>query len=927
MIRVKNLSKTYEGEKNPTIKNVSFMLKDTGLYFIKGESGSGKTTLATILGCMDDNFDGDVFFDEKSYKAMSKNEKSEFRLNNVGFSFQGGFMDGLCTVEDEVMKSFFGSSLSKEERKDRLSKLLIYFELNNYQKRKINELSGGEKKRISLIKAIIKKPKLLIVDEPTAGLNEKLAHKTMSYLEKISSDSLVLVITHDDVDTSKFGLLEVKEKSVKLIDEPADIKKDKEKREGYRKIKLLSLIIQSFKTFIRHMRSAYPAIIAIMISLTSFGIALCMVDGVKSGFISMVSSAFDESTIVVEPKANSNLNGKNVLGDETLVRLIYWDYQKDLLDYGIEYPLNLNDKVDSSFSSLYLNINDNYKYPSNFGVDILAHPLIRKFYPTIRIKGDDYPSLEKDQVFFGLPQAAIDYLFTAFPNMYGFLSNNKVVLNGSIGVKDVSGIKTFQLKVKGFFESSNPVLMHTSTLFSSSLLEDNIGFVTSNNLTSLDVKPHTLKKGGILYVEKEKLGNFYKAFSLDSTYRKYALEKFPSSLKIKTGIEEEVIKLFIREKKLEEINPYDVLDIADRKDDFQLREYAFSSSVYTYVQGGMYAGFSLPVFLAKDRSSLIELSDMNSTTDKNLGMFQISSAQIPEGVIGADLSSSLEGKGIDFISPLDKKVDKGTFSNKDDEIVISSSLARKIYKDKSPIGESLSLLLLGDIKREGNSYKNVFFDYDLTVTGIIENDKDALYQDSFFPQILAFKLTEKSGIDLTIDNAILKFKTKEYADMSLSKLRKDYPAYEFNCPFKDMADDMEDILSKISTGLCIFASISLILSIFLMLLTSYLAIKDDEKGIGDYLALGLKAKEVRTIYILYVMWIGLSSFLQSLIAIIFGNKLVQDELSKVFGETISTFSLNTYFIVLVLCFASSLLVSLLSTKNISKIDPKQGLRL
>lgn len=59
----------------------------------------------------------------------------------------------------------------------------------------------------------------------------------------------------------------------------------------------------------------------------------------------------------------------------------------------------------------------------------------------------------------------------------------------------------------------------------------------------------------------------------------------------------------------------------------------------------------------------------------------------------------------------------------------------------------------------------------------------------------------------------------------------------------------------------------------------------------------------------------------------FGNKLVQDELSKVFGETISTFSPNTYFIVLVLCFASSLLVSLLSTKNISKIDPKQGLRL
>lgn len=157
-----------------------------------------------------------------------------------------------------------------------------------------------------------------------------------------------------------------------------------------------------------------------MISLTSFGIALCMVDGVKSGFISMGSSAFDESTIVVEPKANLNLNGKNVLGDETLVRLIYWDYQKDLLDYGIEYPLNLNDKVDSSFSSLYLNINDNYKYPSNFGVDILAHPLIRKFYPTIRIKGDDYPSLEKIK-FFGIASSG-DRLFIHCFSKYVWIS-------------------------------------------------------------------------------------------------------------------------------------------------------------------------------------------------------------------------------------------------------------------------------------------------------------------------------------------------------------------------------------------------------------------------------------------------------------------------------------------------------------------------
>lgn len=926
MIEIRNVSKIYEGEKKKTLSNVSFTLPDHGLYFLMGESGAGKTTLASIIGGMDDSFEGDVIFEGKSLKEMSKDEKSGFRLRNIGFSFQGGFLDSKSTVHDELMKAMLAKVMSKEDKERKIKEILSWLEISGFEKRKIGELSGGEKKRVSLARAIVKEAKLLILDEPTAGLNPRLREKVFKGIIDMSRHTLVLLITHDKVSTRGYGLIKVRNGKAMLVQEPYPRKTSIIKKEKEKKISFWSVLIQSLKTFFHHFSASGPSMLAITISLTAFGIALFLISGVREGFMNMGTSAFDETTVVVEPKNNKNISGREILQDPLFLSGVQKESPVYVDGVGAEYLENLNQKVTSD-SFLYLFPSPEYRYPENLGIDVLAHPLWKESYPDVSILGVNHPKLEKDEVFLGMPSSARDYLLTAFPKLLDYFRNSKVFLKGELGVEGVNGKKSFQLKVRGIYESSRPSIMHTSLDFNSEFFEKTIGFATSYNLASLDIKPHTLKKGGILYVPQDKVSKFYRRFSLSPSFESYCLEKFPSNLSPKTGLDSKHMKLLVKDKKLAEVLPKDLMEIVERKEEFPLRECAFSSSVYTYIQGGMYAGFSLPVFLSKDRTSLIELSDKNQTTDKNLGMFQIAGEEIPKGVVSADLSSSLEGKGITFVSPVTKKVSSGRFPSSDEEIAISSSLAKKIYGDEDPLGKRLCLLLLADIKPNGTNFRNVFYDADLTICGVNESETLALYHDSFFPTAFAFSKTERSGVMLGIDSAILKFSSVEAMDKSLKLLRKEFPAYDFSCPFKELSKEVEEILSKISLALCIFAFVSLILSVFLMLLTTSLAIKEDEKGIGDYLALGFSPLKVRLIYILYVLHIGTASFLQSVITLALANILMKEELIKVFGGELTIDGFSSYLVVFLICFGISLLVSILCTGKIKRISPIQGFRL
>nr|MCR5308411.1 ABC transporter ATP-binding protein [bacterium] len=198
MIRVTHLSKTYKAKKkrNDThaIKDMTFTLPNTGMIFIVGKSGSGKSTLLNILGGLDDFDGGSVIVDGNNLGEMSHDDFNRYRSSYVSFIFQDHFL-----VDDLSLIDNVGISLNVLNMDDYnlTSEALESVDLINKANSLPKELSGGERQRGAVARAIVKKPKLILCDEPTGNLDDYNTKLVFDLLKKLSKESLVVVVSHD----------------------------------------------------------------------------------------------------------------------------------------------------------------------------------------------------------------------------------------------------------------------------------------------------------------------------------------------------------------------------------------------------------------------------------------------------------------------------------------------------------------------------------------------------------------------------------------------------------------------------------------------------------------------------------------------------------------------------------------------------------
>ena len=172
MLEIKNISKTYKSKKGVSTKaldDVSIKLPDTGLIFIVGKSGSGKSTLLNLISGLDKEDSGEIIVDGKSLKKFKSKDYDYYRNEYIGFVHQEANLIPDYNVYENIMISskLKGMKISYED----CDKLLDYLSLNGLGNRNINELSGGEKMRVSIARALVKNPKILICDEPTGSLD------------------------------------------------------------------------------------------------------------------------------------------------------------------------------------------------------------------------------------------------------------------------------------------------------------------------------------------------------------------------------------------------------------------------------------------------------------------------------------------------------------------------------------------------------------------------------------------------------------------------------------------------------------------------------------------------------------------------------------------------------------------------------------
>ena len=198
ILSVKNLKKSYNDGKSKleVLKDVSFDLKKGSILTIKGPSGSGKSTLLSLLGTLDTQDSGDIAINNKNLKDYD--DFSEVRNNHIGFIFQFHNLISELNVTENVCVPAFISNKAIDH--NFLDTLFEYFQLTNKENAFPLDLSGGEKQRVSVMRAIINKPSIIIADEPTGNLDEKNALKLIDLFKKLNKDfGLTFIIaTHDN---------------------------------------------------------------------------------------------------------------------------------------------------------------------------------------------------------------------------------------------------------------------------------------------------------------------------------------------------------------------------------------------------------------------------------------------------------------------------------------------------------------------------------------------------------------------------------------------------------------------------------------------------------------------------------------------------------------------------------------------------------
>tara|TARA_Y100001970_G_scaffold28746_1_gene35420 strand:- start:116 stop:775 length:660 start_codon:yes stop_codon:yes gene_type:complete len=198
ILSVKNLKKSYNDGKSKleVLKDVSFDLKKGSILTIKGPSGSGKSTLLSLLGTLDTQDSGDIIINHKNLNDYD--DFSEIRNSHIGFIFQFHNLISELNVTENICVPAFISD--KEIDHNFLDTLFEYFQLTNKENAFPLDLSGGEKQRVSVMRAIINKPSIIIADEPTGNLDEKNALKLIDLFKKLNKDFQLtfIIATHDN---------------------------------------------------------------------------------------------------------------------------------------------------------------------------------------------------------------------------------------------------------------------------------------------------------------------------------------------------------------------------------------------------------------------------------------------------------------------------------------------------------------------------------------------------------------------------------------------------------------------------------------------------------------------------------------------------------------------------------------------------------
>lgn len=239
LIKTFDLHKTYNPDTVPVhaVRGIDFTVYKEEFTAIVGPSGSGKSTFLNLISGLDEPTKGHVELSGNRISEFSGRALSDFRRDNIGFIFQAYNLIPVLTAMENVEYIMLLQGVPKEERHERVMKILADVGLKGYEHKRPTELSGGQQQRVAVARAMVSKPTIILADEPTANLDSTTSGELLDMMHELNIDTGMTFVfsTHDELVMEraerlvilKDGMIEkdkIKEASTELKQKMQDIK-------------------------------------------------------------------------------------------------------------------------------------------------------------------------------------------------------------------------------------------------------------------------------------------------------------------------------------------------------------------------------------------------------------------------------------------------------------------------------------------------------------------------------------------------------------------------------------------------------------------------------------------------------------------------------------------------------------------------------
>ena len=407
MLEIKHIKKSYKTGDfvQKALNDVSIQFRQNEFVAILGPSGSGKTTLLNVLGGLDHYDSGDLIINGKSTKNFKAADWDAYRNNSVGFIFQSYNLIGHISIQDNVEMALTLSNVKKKERRKRAREVLKSVGLLEHAHKRPNQLSGGQMQRVAIARSLVNNPDIILADEPTGALDSNTSKQIMDLIQKIASDKLVIMVTHNQDLAYQYATRVIEVKDGKVVSDSNPLTKEEQEEEQYKlkktKMSFMEALYLSFNNIMT--KKGRTLITAFASSIGIIGIALILslsngfdlqIDKFERGILSAMPIMISKQSMDLDEESLVQLTGEEqekypdkqtvIPKDNALESLVhqnkindnYIDYIENItsdLVYGVSYTkmtalnvltehdgkVSVADTQDISFSALPKSLDEN----------------------------------------------------------------------------------------------------------------------------------------------------------------------------------------------------------------------------------------------------------------------------------------------------------------------------------------------------------------------------------------------------------------------------------------------------------------------------------------------------------------------------------------------------------------------------------------